>query len=120
MERKIKLTRREEDILHVLWRSDKALSARVIADETDISMNTVQAVLRKLLKGEYIETASIGYSGTVLTREYVATITEDTYYATLISNSAMKNLVANFINNDADKSDLDQLSELIAAKKDED
>ena len=41
MKRKIKLTRREEDILHVLWDSDKVMSARDVANETEISMNTV-------------------------------------------------------------------------------
>ncbi|WP_127849892.1 BlaI/MecI/CopY family transcriptional regulator [Lacticaseibacillus hulanensis] len=120
MQRKIKLTRREEDILHVLWDSDKVMSARDVANETDISMNTVQSVMRKLLKGGYIKTASIGYSGTVLTREYVANITEQDYYATLISKPALKALAAAFINKDAAGDDLDELSKLIETKKDED
>jgi predicted transcriptional regulator len=118
MKRKIKLTRREEDILHVLWDSDKVMSARDVANETEISMNTVQSVMRKLLRGDYIKTASIGYSGTVLTREYVANITEEEYYSTLISKSAMKALAANFISKDAENDDLDELTQLIATKKD--
>lgn len=118
MKRKIKLTRREEDILHVLWDSDKVMSARDVANETEISMNTVQSVMRKLLRGDYIKTASIGYSGTVLTREYVANITEEEYYSTLISKSAMKALAANFISKDAESDDLDELTQLIATKKD--
>ncbi|WP_164507455.1 BlaI/MecI/CopY family transcriptional regulator [Lacticaseibacillus songhuajiangensis] len=113
MTEKIRLTRREEDILKVLWASDKPLAAHAVSDQADISMNTVQSVLRKLLKAGYIKAASIGYSGTVLTREYVATLTEEEYYATVISSNALKGLVAHFINKDAKASDLDDLQQLI-------
>ncbi|KRM55355.1 BlaI/MecI/CopY family transcriptional regulator [Lacticaseibacillus sharpeae] len=117
MTRKIKITRREEDILHVLWDSDEPLAANQVAAKTDISMNTVQSVLRKLLKGEFIRVEHIGYSGTVLTREYVANITEEDYYATLISKSALKALAANFISRDAEKDDLQDLAKLIDEQK---
>lgn len=117
---KIRLTRREEDILKVLWASDTPLAAHAVSSQADISMNTVQSVLRKLLKAGYIEAASIGYSGTVLTREYVAKLTEADYYGTVISNRALKGLVANFINQNANASDLDDLENLIQRERSKD
>lgn len=62
-----KLTSREVDIMNILWASEKPLIASEIADSRpDLTVNTVQAVLRKLLKYQLIEVADIVYSGTVL------------------------------------------------------
>ena len=113
MPEKIKLTRREEDMLKTLWASDEPMSARAVANSAGISMNTVQAVLRKLLRTGYIETAKIGYSGTVLTREYVATVSEADYYTTVISSRAIKALVQQFISNDATADDLKDIQQAI-------
>lgn len=45
-----KLTSREVDIMNILWTSGKPLIASEIADcRPDLTINTVQAVLRKLL-----------------------------------------------------------------------
>ena len=114
MPEKIKLTRREEDMLKSLWASDEPMSAREVADSAGISMNTVQAVLRKLLRAGYIETAKIGYSGTVLTREYVATVSEEAYYATVLSPRAIKALVKQFIMKEASEADLRDIEQIMA------
>lgn len=51
-----KLTSREIDILNILWENEKSLIASEIADaRPDLTINTVQAVLRKLLKYQLIE-----------------------------------------------------------------
>lgn len=42
-------------------------------------MNTVQAVLRKLLKNKLVEIAEIVYSGTVLTRSYKPIISQEDF-----------------------------------------
>ena len=61
-----KLTSREIDILNILWENEKPLIASEIADaRSDLTINTVQAVLRKLLKYQLVEVADIVYSGTV-------------------------------------------------------
>ncbi|WDF82599.1 BlaI/MecI/CopY family transcriptional regulator [Lacticaseibacillus pabuli] len=113
MPEKIKLTRREEDMLKTLWASDEPMSARAVANSAGISMNTVQAVLRKLLRAGCIETAKIGYSGTVLTREYIATVSEEDYYATVLSPQAVKGLVEHFITNDATEDDLTEIEQAV-------
>ena len=44
-----------------------------------LTMNTTQAVLRKLLKNNLIEIADIVYSGTVLTRSYKSVICQEEF-----------------------------------------
>lgn len=75
-----KLTSREVDIMNIFWASEKPLIASEIADSRpDLTVNTVQAVLRKLLKYQLIEVADIVYSGTVLSRSYRPTITSEEF-----------------------------------------
>ena len=58
-----KLTSREVDIMNILWTSGKPLIASEIADcRPDLTINTVQAVLRKLLKYQLVEVADIVYT----------------------------------------------------------
>lgn len=75
-----KLTSREVDIMNILWTSGKPLIASEIADcRPDLTINAVQAVLRKLLKYQLVEVADIVYSGTVLSRSYRPTITSEEF-----------------------------------------
>ena len=49
------LTNREMDILNILWNSEEPLVASEIAKRDDtLTVNTVQATLRKLLKQELV------------------------------------------------------------------
>lgn len=69
------LTDREMDILNILWLSEKPLIASEIANRDDsLTINTIQVVLRNLLKKKLIEVADIVYSGTVLCRSYRPTM----------------------------------------------
>lgn len=66
-----KISEREKDVMSVLWHTGEALTASAIAEKGGgLSINTVQSVMRSLMKKEYIEVADIVYSGTVLTRRY--------------------------------------------------
>ena len=70
-QRKENLSGREMDILNILWQAEQPLVASEIAKKDDtLTINTVQANLRKLLKKELVEVADIVYSGTVLSRSY--------------------------------------------------
>lgn len=65
------LTDREMDILNILWSSVNPLIASEIANiDPSLTINTIQVVLRNLLKKGLIEVADIVYSGTVLCRSY--------------------------------------------------
>lgn len=68
------LSGREMDILNILWQAERPLVASDIAKEDEtLTVNTVQATLRKLLKKELVKVADIVYSGTVLCRSYLPT-----------------------------------------------
>lgn len=71
------LTGRERDILNILWNSEVGMIASEIAEKReDLTINTVQAVLKKLLSREFIKVQEIVYSGTVLCRKYCPTLSE--------------------------------------------
>ena len=73
-------TRREQDVLEVLWTGEKPMTASEIVNANpELTMNTVQAVLRKLLGQKIIEVADIVYSGTVLSRSYRPLISHDEF-----------------------------------------
>ena len=74
------LTGRDMDILNILWKSDESLTASQIASsDQGLTINTVQAVIRKLLKEKLIKIDNIVYSGTVLCRSYCPTMSEDDF-----------------------------------------
>ena len=74
------LSRRELDVMNVLWAEGKPLIASEIPERRpELSINTVHAVLKKLLKRGFIEVAQIVQSGTVLSRSYTPTITSEEY-----------------------------------------
>ena len=56
-------------------------ASQIVNSQPDLTMNTVQAILRKLLKRELIEVADIVYSGTVLSRSYKPAISQNDFVA---------------------------------------
>lgn len=114
-----KLSKRELDVLLILWSSDIPLSASDIPKcNTDLSINTVQAVLKNLLKKGYIDIANITYRGTVLTRTYTPTLTQDKYLLKEL-NQTPTAIMAKFIENEENPDTLDQLEKLIQQQKDQ-
>lgn len=80
MENKIKLSGRELDVMNVLWSVERPLVASEICKANpSLSINTVQAVLKGLLKRNLIRIAGIVYSGTVLTRSYETVLSASDY-----------------------------------------
>ena len=74
------LTHRDMDILNVLWEGKGSLTASQIVEAgPSLTINTVQAVLRKLLKKKLIEIDKIVYSGTVLCRSYKPAISANEF-----------------------------------------
>ena len=72
------LTKMDVRILEVLWESKEPLSySQIVEVEPSLNVNTVQAQLRKLLKQGLIHVADVGYSGTVLCRNYEASCTKE-------------------------------------------
>lgn len=66
------LTQREYDIYKIVHNAGKPIIAsEVAAQREDLTVNTVQAVLKNLLNKGLIKVGEIKYSGTVLSRAYV-------------------------------------------------
>lgn len=73
-------TARDLDILNALWDSPESMTASEIVHAVPgLTINTVQVVLRKLLKNDVIQVAKIVYSGTVLCRSYQPTMSRNDF-----------------------------------------
>lgn len=60
MDKKIKLSGRELDVMNVLWEAERPLVAREIADfDVDLNINTVRMMLKGLLSKNYIKVAEL-------------------------------------------------------------
>lgn len=70
-----------------------------------------------LLKENLVEIADIVYSGTVLSRSYRPLISRDVYfnaeYKNIIGNSSTSAMIATFIEQEEDISELERIEELI-------
>lgn len=124
----IRLTNREKEIMDILWSSTKSLVASDIAKQGEnMSLNTVQAILRKLLQHKLIKVDDIVYSGTVLTRAYVAAISKESFeIQRLLSeqkNLSASRFVATFLENEANPQkkleEINNIEELLRTKKKE-
>lgn len=74
------ITKREKDILKLLWKSDKALTASELVTCSDnISISTVQTALKNLMKKGLVKVDDIVYSGTVLSRSFRPVLTSTQY-----------------------------------------
>lgn len=88
--KKSQLTRRELDIMNILWDASKPLVAsEFIKSNPALSISTVQTVLKKLVSKKFIEVDSIVYSGTVLTRSYRYLVSKKDYEKQALSASVL-------------------------------
>lgn len=69
------LTNRDMDVLEILWNAETSLTVTQIVANGDesLTINTVNAVVRKLLKMGLIEIAEIVYNNTSLCRSFTPT-----------------------------------------------
>ena len=123
MNAKQSLTKKELEIMEILWDNDKPLTASDIKEKHTVNPNTVEACLRTLLKKEKIKVADIVYSNTVLCRSYTPVLKRDEYWASCYRQSAgdknTAQLIARFIDETDDLNEIGQLEDLIQKKKDE-
>lgn len=117
------LTRKELEVMEILWANDRPLTASDIKEKHTVNPNTVDACLRTLLKKEMIKVADIVYSNTVLCRSYTPVLKRDEYWASCYRQSAgsqnTTQLIARFIDETDDLNEISQLEDLILKKKNE-
>lgn len=65
------MTQRKLEVLSIMWKSDKPMTAREIADARNgITQSTVNSVLKKLLDAELVEVVGTTHSGNAISRTY--------------------------------------------------
>ena len=115
-----KITSKQLEVMQVLWRSGRSLTASEIADADEgLNINTVQVCIRQLLKNDYIKVADIVYSGTVLCRSYEPAIAKQDYVAEFFQDAIGSGMGAalDFIDETNDTSMLDELEKAIERKR---
>ncbi|MDD3338990.1 MAG: BlaI/MecI/CopY family transcriptional regulator [Lachnospiraceae bacterium] len=116
------LSDRQLEVMNILWEQKGPMIASQILDaDCELNINTVQCVLKGLIKKEYIEVASIVYSGTVLARSYQAVISKEEYLQNLYSEcaglSGSENALVALIKQEKDIKVLDELEKTISEVK---
>ena len=121
---KKRITKKQLEIMKILWSSDKPLIASEILKRNDsLNINTVQACLRALVNKQFIKVADIVYSGTVLTRSYTPLVSREDFLGTacqdIIGKAKISSLIASLIDTETNLSELEELEKLIEQKKEE-
>lgn len=121
---KKRITKKQLEIMKILWSSDKPLIASEILKRNDsLNINTVQACLRALVNKQFVKVADIVYSGTVLTRSYTPIVTQDEYldfaYQDIVGKGKASSLIASLIDSETSPEELDLIEKMIQQKKQE-
>lgn len=119
----INLTKKELDVMEILWASNKPLTLSDIKQKHTVNPNTAAACLRTLLNKKAIKVADIVYSNTVLCRSYTPVLDRDKYWASCYSkssgNGSAAQLVAKFVDATDDLDEIIRLEKLVQKKKSE-
>lgn len=119
-----KLTKNQLDIMKVLWKSEKALSASDITKvNPSLNLNTVRSALQVMLKNGVIAVDDIVYSGTVLSRSYKPVLSAEKYIADNFSgvtkNTSAPVIVANLIEEEDNLQILDEIEAILQKRRKE-
>ena len=108
-----KFTKKESQVMDILWSEGKPLTAREISDRiSEMSVYSVQQVLSRLLEGNIIQVAGITHNRNAIARQYEPSMQEADYLASIANSRETCRLFAqNF--GDAGAS-LEELNELEA------
>ncbi|MCB0754861.1 MAG: BlaI/MecI/CopY family transcriptional regulator [Flavobacteriales bacterium] len=118
------LTKAEEQVMHALWKLEKAFVKDVIEEfpEPKPAYNTVSTIIRILEKKEFVDHKAFGK-----TYQYFPIVSKEDYTkhtaGQLVDNyfgGSFKNLVSFFVkDNDMTVKEMDELMKVIESKKNE-
>ncbi len=116
-----KLTNKEEEIMHILWKLEKAFVKEVLAEINDEKphYNTLSTIVRNLEEKGYV-----GYTAFGKTHQYFPIITKEAYRKRFMNtaiesyfNSSYKNVVSFFAKEEKiSVADLKEIIQLIEKK----
>lgn len=113
-----KLSKRENQIMIALWNSSVPLSASALKKnlDEDVSIYTIQQVLQKLLKKDYIKVDRIVQHEKALMREYAPVISQVEYITSFVNQKTSFELASNFIKETDNLDAIIELEKLINIK----
>lgn len=113
-----KLSKRENQIMIALWNSSVPLSASALKKnlDEDVSIYTIQQVLQKLLKKDYIKVDRIVQHKKALMREYVPVISQVEYITSFVNQKTSFELASNCIKETDNLDAIIELEKLINIK----
>lgn len=117
-----KLTQSQLSIMKTLWAENKAMIASDFVQlDPSLNLNSAQSSLRSLLKKNYIEVSDIVYSGKVLTRSYVPTISADEYATEningIVNDLLSSNILLHYVETENDIETIKQLQQKLEERK---
>lgn len=116
----IQFTKKENEVMDILWKHDIAMSANDIKlASKNLSINTIQQTLQKLLEIKYIKVAGIGQNKKAITRLYRPVISEAEYVNSFIGEDTRAKISAYFVEHTDDLEMIEQLKNLIQEKEKE-
>ena len=112
------LTKRESQVMDILWKHDQKMSANDIKLASDgLSIYTISQVLQYLLSIGYVEVTGIGKNKKSIARLYSPCISESV--SSFIKKETCEEIAVHYIQNSNDISEITKLEQLIEKKKKE-
>lgn len=111
---KNQLTKKEQQIMDLFWNSDEPLSSNDIKNKAeDLSIHTIQQVLRRLNNDGYLKVDGVGFTKNSITRKYSPNISQAVYLKQFIAKNTEYELALSFIKDNNDPDILDELEKMI-------
>lgn len=119
---KKRLTNKQMDVMNILWENGKPMAAsEILKANKKLNINTIHACIRKLLEEEYVKVAYIDYSGNVMSRYFMPTVSKEKYFSESYKDiiGSKKIILTSLIETETNIEELEQLENLIRKKKEE-
>jgi predicted transcriptional regulator len=119
--KKYTISSREFEILEIFWEHKRNFTAKQIHEMNPaLSLSTIQNTLKKLLKKNLINIDDIVYSGTVLSRSYIACISKEEFILNQYEHIEIRNLIAGFLGNQSKDNlsrEIEKIEELLESQR---
>lgn len=114
------LTKRESQIMTILWNHDQEMSANDIKLASDgLSIYTISQALQYLLSIGYVEVTGIGKNKKSIARLYSPCISESDYVSSFIKKETFEEIAVHYVQSSNDIDEITKLEHLIEKKKKE-
>ena len=114
------LTKRESQIMTILWTHDQEMSANDIKLASNgLSIYTISHALQYLLSIGYVEVTGIGKNKKSIARLYSPCISESDYVSSFIKKETFEEIAVHYVQSSNDIDEITKLEHLIEKKKKE-